>query len=305
MLSALSSSRRLKILAAGYSVVAVFGLVAAVARWGFGTAGSAALVAGAVAAAPIVVALVGDRITGIKAFSVELTIAQISVPVQVDLTQAVMDIAEMGPSGSPELLATFRAAIRSRARLLRLNLRDDDYWWSTRIYLAAALAADYTKVEQFVFVRSQEERLWVGMIDPPTARDRLAEVFPQYERYYRDVRKDAVSPGDTPGGGDASTPLDRDAEITFILMNWPGKFDWNEAQAKQIVTSNLLRQWLGADLDTEFLPHGPLTPLLQYQVNTRSRRYTALTAEGHLMAVVDKSELATRTTEQVLHRRLA
>jgi hypothetical protein len=305
VLSAFTRSRRLKILAAGYSVVAVFGLAAAVARWGFGTSGSAVLVAGAVAAAPIVVALVGDRITGIKAFSVELSIAQITVPVQVDLTQAVMAIAEMGPSGSPELSATLRAAIRSRARLLRLNLRDDDYWWSTRIYLAAALAADYTKVEQFVFVRGHEERFWVGMTDPMTVRDRLAEVFPQYERYYRDVRKDAVGPGDAAVGGDASAPLDRDAEITFILMNWPSKFNWNEAQAKQIATSDLLRQWLGTDLDTEALPHGPLTPLLQYQVNTRPRRYTALTTEGRLIAVVDKSELATRTTEEVLHRQLA
>ena len=79
MLSALARNRRLKILAAGYSVVALFGLVAAVARWGYGTPVSGALAAGAVAAAPIVVALVGDRITGIKAFSVEVSIAQISV----------------------------------------------------------------------------------------------------------------------------------------------------------------------------------------------------------------------------------
>lgn len=299
MLSALTHNLRLKILAAGYSVVALFGLVAAVARWGFGTSDSVALAAGAVAAAPIVVALVGDRITGIKAFSVEVSIAQISVPVQVDLTQAVMAIAEMGPSGSPELLATFRAAIRSQARLLRLNLRDDDYWWSTRVYLAAALAADYTKVEQLIFVRGQEERFWVGMIDPATARALFADVFPQYERYYRDVRKDAA------GTGDVNVPLDRDAEITSILMNWPGKFDWNEAQAKQVVTSDLLRRWLGMGLDTDTLPHGPLTPLLQYQVNMRPRRYTALTAEGRLIAVVDKSELATRTTDEVLRRQLA
>jgi hypothetical protein len=47
---------------------------------------SGALVAGAVAAAPIVVAFVGDRITGIKALSVEVSLAQITVPVQVDLT---------------------------------------------------------------------------------------------------------------------------------------------------------------------------------------------------------------------------
>ena len=52
-------------------------------------------------------------------------------------------------------------------------------------------------------------------------------------------------------------------------------------------------------------PHGPLTPLLRYQVNLRSHRYTALTTDGRLIAVVDKSELAARTTEAILHRQLA
>ena len=299
MLLSLARKRRLNVLAAGYAVVAVFGLVAAIARWGFGVSGSSALAAGAIAAVPLVVALLGERITGIKAFSVEVSLAQITVPVQVDLTQAVMAMAEMGTSGSPELLVTFRDAIRSQARLLRLNLRNDDYWWSTRVYPAAALAADYTKVEQLVFVRGREERLWVGMLDPATTRARLAEVFPQYERNYRTARQDAGNVGDV------NAPLDADAEITSILMNWPGQFGWLEDQTKQIVTSDLLRRWLGADLDTEALPHGPLTPLLQYQVNMRPRCYTALATEGRLMAVVDKSELATRTTEEVLRRQLA
>jgi hypothetical protein len=81
-------------------------------------------------------------------------------------------------------------------------------------------------------------------------------------------------------------------------MSWPGKFSWNEVQAKQIVTSDLLRSWLGLYLDTEALPHGPLTPLLQYQVNLRRHRFTGLTTDGRLIAVVDKNELATRTTSR-------
>ena len=298
MLSALARNRRVRMMTAGYVIVAVFGVVAIVARWGFGLSGTGALVAGAVAAAPIVIALAGDRITGIKAFSVEISLAQVTVSDNVDLTQAVMDIAEMGPSGSPSLLTTFWGTIRAGARLLRLNLRNDDYWWSTRVYLVAALAMDYTKVEQLLFVRGQEERVWIGMIDPPTARDLLAQEFPEYERYYRDVRNMAAA------AADVSAPLDRDAEIETILMNWPGKFGWNEAQAKQIVTSDLVRQWLGAKLDTEALPHGPLTQLLRYQVNFRPHRYTALTADGRLIAVVDKCELATRTTDELLRHQL-
>lgn len=297
MLSAFARNRRVRIVTTGYLIVAVFGVVAMVARWGFGVSGTGALVAGAVAAAPIVIAMAGDRITGIKAFSVEISLAQITVRDDVDLTQAVMAIAEMGPSGSPSLLATLRDTISARARLLRLNLRNDDYWWSTRVYLVAALAMDYTNVEQLLFVRGQEERIWIGMIDPPMARDLLAQVFPEYERYYREVRN-LTAPADV------SAPPDSSAEIETILANWPGKFGWNEAQAKQIVTSDLVRQWLGAKLDTGALPHGPLTQLLRYQVNLRPHRYTALTADGRLIAVVDKCELATRTTDELLRRQL-
>ncbi len=133
MLSTLARNRRVRIMTAGYLIIAVFGVVAIVARRGFGVSGTGALVAGAVAAAPVVIALAGDRITGIKAFSVEISLAQITVRDHVDLTQAVMAIAEMGPSGSPSLLITLQDTIRAGARLLRLNLRNDDYWWSTRV----------------------------------------------------------------------------------------------------------------------------------------------------------------------------
>jgi hypothetical protein len=165
--------------------------------------------------------------------------------------------------------------------------------------LAAALAEDYTKVAQLVFVRGQEERLWVGLVDPSTARERLAEAFPEYERYYRDIRNMLAA------GGDPKTPLNKDREITQILTVWPHKFVSGEDQVKQIVTEDLLRQWLGADLDADALPHGPLTSLLRYQVNLRPRRYTALTTDGRLLAVVDKCELATRTTDELLRRQLA
>jgi hypothetical protein len=90
-----------------------------------------------------------------------------------------MAIAEMGPSGSPSLVTTLRDTISARARLLRLNLRNDDYWWSTRVYLVAALAMDYTNVEQLLFVRGQEERTWIGMIEEP-GRIPEIEVEPCY-----------------------------------------------------------------------------------------------------------------------------
>ena len=76
----------MKIMAAGYVIVGVFGVVAIVAHWGFGASGSVALVAGVVAAAPIVVAFAGDRITRIKAFSVEISLAQVTDVISMKFT---------------------------------------------------------------------------------------------------------------------------------------------------------------------------------------------------------------------------
>ena len=62
--------------------------------------------------------------------------------------------------------------------------------------------------------------------------------------------------------------------------------------------------WLPTELDRDSLPHGPLTPLLRYQIVTRPHRYTALTTAGRLIEIVDRTELAVRTTEAVLQREL-
>src|SRR5437588_597274 len=125
---------------------------------------------GAFLAGPLVIGLIGERITGFKAFAVEVSLAEVEVPVEGDFSGTVMDIAEMGPSASPDLSRTFDEAIRSRTKIMRVNLRDDDYWWSTRVYLVAALAEDYTDVEALVFVRAGDQRLFVGIAEPPAVR---------------------------------------------------------------------------------------------------------------------------------------
>jgi hypothetical protein len=286
--------RRVRIAAAGYLVLAIFGASAGLARLG-GAGPDSALIIGALAAAPALLAMMGERITGIKALSVEISLSQVAVPVEGDLTRAVMAIAETGPSASLDLLNSFVAAMRARWRVLRVNLRDDNYWWSTRVFLVAALAVDYTDVEAIVFVRSGEQRVFLGIATPGAVRARLGSVFPSYEVAYRKVRAEAVS---------AFEPPNRDRELNEILMwRWTGALKPPEPEARIIVTSQSLMEWLQADLDTESLPYGPLGPILRYRICTRSQRYSALTNASQLVAIVDRDEVAVRTMVAELEQR--
>jgi hypothetical protein len=243
-----------------------------------------------------VVALVGERITGIKAFSVEISLSDVEVAVEGDFSKSVMEIAETGQSASPDLLRSFRAAIKGRSRLLRVNLRDEDYWWSTRVFLVGALALDYTDVEALVFVRSGEQRIFVGICTPGAARARLALAFPNYETAYRTVRAEAATPA----------PVDRDLEVEQILeWRWSAALKNQESVIKQIVTSRDLKGWLEGDLDDESVPYGPLNPLMRYRIITRPYRYSALTDQSRLIAIVDRDEVALRSAVTDLEQKFS
>jgi hypothetical protein len=283
--------KRARVAAAGYAVVVVFGIGTGVTRV-VGASVSSALVVGALAAAPLVVALIGDRITGIKAFSVEITLSEVTVPIAGDFSGTVMTSAEMGGSAAPDLLASIGPLMRDRSKLLRINLREDNYWWSTRIFLVAALAEDYTEVEALIFVRAGMERIFVGIASPRAIRARLAVRFPDYEVAYRKVRSES-----------AASVINYSTEVDEILTwRWQNAYTPTESAVKQIVSSNDLQDWLGIDLDTEALPYGPLTPLLRYRINSRDRHYAALTDHSRLVAVVDRNELAVRSTAADLER---
>jgi len=66
-----------------------------------------------------------------------VSLAEVAVRVNVDVSSAVMVIAHTSGSGSP-LVGSFKSVIKERTRILQLDLRDDDYWWSTRLYLVAS-----------------------------------------------------------------------------------------------------------------------------------------------------------------------
>jgi hypothetical protein len=311
--------KRVRTAVAGYAVVIVFAVASGIALT-LGASATTALVVGALAAAPIVIALIGERITGVKALGLEVTLValtEVKVEVAGDdstiaggLAAAALKGAQSGYSDNIHLVEDFETLISEAPKLLQINLRSDDYWWSTRIFLVAALAQDYTNVDAIVFVRSGDDEVFVGIASARAVRERLAAQFPIYEEAYR--RAQDVVPHVDQADKHRHPNVNK---IKSILKH--GK--WQEALAgigakekeprtihekdiKEIVSSKKLRQWLGAELDTECLPYRPLNALMAYRVVSRNRRYAALTLERRLKAVVDRDELAARCPASKLER---
>jgi hypothetical protein len=67
--------------------------------------------------------------------------------------------------------------------LLKIDLRDGAYWWSTRLYALAMLTTEFTSVEWLLFV--DEGTRYVGMVRPRDLTRALAVAQPELDSEYR------------------------------------------------------------------------------------------------------------------------
>ena len=166
---------RMCIAAAGYAVMAIFALGYGLA-WLVGLPIGHSVIAGVLATAPLIIAVIGERVTGIKAFGVELSLAEVAPLVAGDNQTVATDLSEVMAQGRLDPYADESSAgglsrpmqelVRTGSKLLKIDLRNGKYWWPTRLFLVAALAQDYTEVEALVFVQSRTEPHFVGIASP-------------------------------------------------------------------------------------------------------------------------------------------
>jgi TIR domain-containing protein len=316
----------------GYAVVIVFAATYLLARAADpGLSLTAALIPASLAAAPLVIAFIGDRITGLKFMSFEVELADVGVELNDDVSRAIQDLADMDQSGVPQISDRILESIAhpDRDLLLRVNLGNGTAWWSTRVFLLAALASDYTRIQQVVFVDDGDRQHFIGLAAPMSARWSLARKFPRYETAYRKIRSNLATPtpptdtgqddrpppadtGQEPTppadtGQEPTPPADIGSEVNSILEAWPQEFRWNEAATKEFASRASLAEWLSDCLDPESIEWdgGPLTPLVRFQINSRPTQYVAMTSGGNLLAVVDRFALATQAERDVLQARLS
>jgi hypothetical protein len=229
-----------------YAIVVIFGAAYGITRLARPQASlSTAMIVGALAAGPLALAFVWERLTGLRLFGVQVTLSQVTVP--VDQTLATVLSEQQYFSGEDAIFRLVDRVIENpEIELLEINLRSpaSPYWRSTRLYLQAALIEDRTKIQRLVFVEGDAQRRYVGMASPGQVKRALAQPPGlNLELAYRQIEHNVRQ---APGP-------DGHSEVRRIVESWSAHtFDkdgkpLNEAEAKTRVPAELLTQWVNLE----------------------------------------------------------
>ncbi len=252
---------------------------------------------GGLIAAPLALAFVWHRIKSVKAFGFEIGLENVTVPIDSAIAEALM--ASQYFSDKRHLLKSISAAVQSpELQLIEINLRSERYWWSTRLYLQAALLDDHSQVQRLVFVEGDSKRLYAGMAAPVNVRRALAARQPALERRYQEIIAELAAEPE---------PEDADDPIQATIYRWAsGSLDNTpEEQFKELIPAESLRSILGERLETVSVSHyGPENPLLRYRIIERGTQFVPIVVDGQLERVVDAAALARRLSLAALEQQL-
>jgi hypothetical protein len=195
-------------------------------------------------------------------------------------------------SALPDIDGMIREA--KMADVVQLCLGEGREWWTTRLHLTAALASDYTAIQQIVFV--DHDGCLLGMYSPDQVRHALARAFPITEIAYLQSLHSA-------GEGGPARPNDLVLSVGPKLRELcDGK---QECDIKEWVTAESLRCWMAhvQDADRVVLTDQPLI-LLQHQIISCRSSFVAL-VEGHKLArVLDRNAMLMRLARTLLEEQL-
>jgi hypothetical protein len=195
----------------------------------------------------------------------------------------------------PDIVGSIRrAAADPLTKLIHVDLGDGHQWWHTRLYLVAALAEDYARIETLVFHadRGGVSHCFVGTARPSATRLALAAVTPALQLAYSAGQNDASA---QPRPIALHSADAAEVVIAGFVRHLPDEEETIEID----VTEPLLLRWLGPDLVTDSLPApanpGAAVPRRDLPaILARPEPYVALTRGQHLVQVVDRAELASR-----------
>jgi len=215
---------------------------------------------------------------------------------------------DMGPSGLPNIREKILEA--KNAEVVEINLGVGESWWSTRLHLVAALATDFTRIQQLVFTAQDIPTAFVdgtgpprvhfiGMFSPADVRHALANKFPDVEIAY--LR--SLSPPD-------SASRDPVWDVTRVVGNFGAQMHQlsqgqGEASIKVWVDEDKLRGWMARNQNADVVERtGQPTALLQHQIVSCRSPFVALVEQGRPIQVMDRLAMATNIARTVLEEGL-
>lgn len=187
--------RRLWILLVGYGVIGLFLLafwmVQRVRQLPGEFSFSEGITFAIILVAPVLVALLWGNVHALKFGEIEVSLNDVTAKLDFELASKIQT---MQGSLTQELVnAMSEAIVRPELKLVEVNLRTGDYWWSTRLFLLAALAQEYTQIARLVFVEQNDRRRYVGMASPSVVREALAKQFSYLDQAFIEIRLTAGS----------------------------------------------------------------------------------------------------------------
>ncbi len=226
--------------------------------------------------------------------SAAVTVAGMSKQVRLNLS-VVQEAFHKLEDSNPEMSIRGTILNAHLNQVLMIDLSKTD-WWSTRLYLVAALAERLTHVRRILIVAEDNE--FVGLLSTQWSISTLAAKHPTLAEIDKKLQqRDTMLP-------------DVDAEIKAVFALWKEAFGGSdpkkqEENIKVVLTVDLLRRWFGEAmlqqpvhvLDLSRATVIDLLRILDYPsefvpVATRRKVPTELEkGEGELIQVVDKSAL--------------
>lgn len=206
----------------------------------------------------------------------------------------VLEEMKQGVDLGPSYLANIQKRIVEArdAEIVELSLGPTP-WWTTRLHLVAALASDFTRIRQFVFLDATGS--YLTMAPPTEVRRALARREGRLERAYLDCRH---------GGGPVPGEIDHIATLyrQMIVQAFDGR---PEEDVKEDVSSTLLTRDLGIESSADTVEQrGGRRATLQLEILSRAKPYVVLLEQGRVASLVDRARMASRIALAELEGRL-
>jgi Domain of unknown function (DUF4062) len=191
-------------------------------------------------------------------------------------------------------------AVANQQRALKIDLTY--VWWSTRLYLIAALAERLTQVRRILIVKiSSPAEEFIGQISTAAIQSIIGLKLPVLNNFQATLRARPTIFDDV------------SQEINQVMTEWQNTFASSEGSAKVDLTPELLRRWFGEAMlqqpvhiaDLERASVVDLLRLLDYPndyvpVITRRVSATAAPTVSEQVDVLDKNALNARLARSYL-----
>lgn len=203
---------------------------------------------------------------------------------QLDAIQEIHRAQDLGPSYMMNIQQKMEA------------LRDVAYieiqigpipWWNTRLHLIAALAEEFGKTKEFVFVDA--DRDFVAMAPPSAVRQQLAERWPILETIYIAYRKNAP------------TLASQGQHLWRYPLHVAEHLGVEEKNGVEVITKRILEYDLRLPRDGEAVEVvGKGQVFLTREILGRRSPFAALVRDGQFEGLVDRGVLAGKVAAQAL-----